>query len=47
MLRDTPICDFGWNAPDFTLSDADGKSYTLDDVMGEKGRIILMTALKE
>ena len=40
MLRDTPICDFGWNAPDFTLSDADGKSYTLDDVMGEKGILI-------
>jgi len=40
MLLDTPVCDFGWNAPDFTLKDADGKSYSLDDVMGEKGVLI-------
>ena len=40
MLLDTPICDFGWKAPDFTLADPDGTSYTLDDVMGEKGVLI-------
>jgi hypothetical protein len=27
MLLDTPICDFGWNAPDFVLNDAYGKRY--------------------
>ena len=25
MLLDTPICDFGWKAPDFTLPDLDGR----------------------
>ncbi len=29
MLRETPICDFGWKAPDFTLQDPDGKPFTL------------------
>ncbi len=40
MLLDTPICDFGWQAPKFELKDADGKSYAFDDVMGEKGLLI-------
>ncbi len=40
MLLDTPICDFGWKAPDFTLQDADGKSYTMSEQMGEKGLLI-------
>ncbi len=40
MLLDTPICDFGWKAPDFTLQDVDGKSYTLSKQMGEKGLLI-------
>ena len=25
MLIETPICDFGWKAPDFTLNDPDGQ----------------------
>ena len=40
MLLDTPLCDFGWQAPDFNLADPDGKSYVLADVMGEKGLLI-------
>jgi len=39
-LLDTPICDFGWQAPDFTLSDALGVSYNLSDHLGEKGLLI-------
>jgi len=40
MLLDTPICDFGWQAPDFTLKDPAGQSYTLSDHYGEKGVLI-------
>lgn len=40
MLLDTPICDFDWKAPDFTLSDPGGKRYSLSDVMGENGLLI-------
>lgn len=40
MLLDTPICDFGWKAPDFTLKDPDGKSFTLSEQMGEKGLLV-------
>jgi len=37
MLLDTPICDFGWKAPDFTLSDPDGKHFTMSEHLGERG----------
>ncbi|WP_372882740.1 thioredoxin family protein [Psychromonas sp.] len=40
MLLETPICDFGWKAPDFTLKDVDGKSFTLSEQLGEKGLLI-------
>jgi peroxiredoxin len=40
MLLDTPICDFGWKAPDFTLSDPDGNSFTMSDQLGENGLLI-------
>lgn len=41
MLLDTPICDFGWKAPDFTLQDAYGKSFTMREHLGDKGLLIL------
>ncbi|TDF38525.1 thioredoxin family protein [Alteromonadaceae bacterium M269] len=40
MLLDTPICDFGSNAPDFTLSDPDGKQYNMKQQLGDKGLLI-------
>ena len=40
MLLDTPICDFGWKSPDFNLADPDGRMYSRDDLMGEKGLLI-------
>lgn len=40
MLLDTPICDFGWRAPDFTLKDPDGASHTMSDHLGDKGLLI-------
>ena len=40
MLLDTPICDFGWQAPEFTLNDPDGKPYSMVDYLGDKGLLI-------
>jgi len=40
MLLDTPICDFGWKAPNFTLKDAYDKSFTMHDYLGDKGLLI-------
>lgn len=40
MLLDTPVCDYGWQAPGFDLSDPSGKRFTLADVMGERGLLI-------
>lgn len=40
MLLDTPICDFGWQAPDFTLNDLDGTPYNLKEQLGDKGLLI-------
>lgn len=36
-----PVCDFGWKAPDFTLPATDGKSYSLQDIAGPKGTLIM------
>ncbi len=40
MLLDTPLCDFGWKAPDFTLKDPNGKSFTMSEHLGENGLLI-------
>jgi peroxiredoxin len=37
----TPLCDFGWKAPDFQLLGVDGKTYSLADVRGEKGLLVM------
>lgn len=36
-----PVCDFGWKAPDFRLPATDGKTYTLADIKGETGTLIM------
>lgn len=36
-----PICDFGWQAPDFRLPGTDGRSYTLSDISGPKGTVVM------
>jgi len=40
MLLDTPICDFGWQAPNFTLKNAYGESFTMREHLGDKGLLI-------
>ena len=35
------VCDFGWKAPDFTLPATDGRTYSLDDIRGSKGTLIV------
>jgi peroxiredoxin len=42
MVRmETPICDFGWKAPDFDLPGVDGKRYGLKDVAGPNGLLVM------
>jgi len=40
MAVETPICDFGWQAPDFALPGIDGKTHSLADLKGERGTLI-------
>jgi len=41
VATQTPICNFGWKAVDFSLMDADGRAYNLEDVRGPKGTLIM------
>ncbi len=38
---ETPVCDFGWKPPDFSLQGIDGETYTLDAVKGAKGTLVM------
>jgi hypothetical protein len=40
-LTKNSICDFGWKARDFALKGVDGKTYTLADVRGPKGTLVV------
>jgi len=37
----TPVCDFGWQAPAFTLPATDGRSYSLQQIAGPKGTLVM------
>ncbi|HYH21432.1 MAG TPA: thioredoxin family protein [Azospirillum sp.] len=41
MAAETPICNFGWKAVDFRLPGIDGKTYTLADVRGSRGTLVM------
>jgi peroxiredoxin len=41
MAVTTPVCDFGWKAPDFRLPATDGRTYSLADIAGPKGTLVM------
>ena len=40
-LTETPLCDFGQPAPDFSLPGIDGRIWSLADCRGEKGTLVM------
>jgi len=41
MAESPPLCDFGWKARDFSLKGIDGRAYSLAEVAGPKGTLIV------
>src|ERR1044072_9707558 len=41
MAEATPVCDFGWKAPSFTLPGTDGKTYSLEELRGPNGMLVM------
>ena len=41
VLTKTPICDFGKKAEDFKLKSVNNKFFSLNDLKGEKGTLIM------
>lgn len=41
MAETAPLCDFGKAAPGFSLPGTDGRTYTLDDVKGPNGLLVM------
>ncbi|NQY81639.1 MAG: thioredoxin family protein [Alphaproteobacteria bacterium] len=37
----TPICNFGWPAPDFSLPDVDGRDWSLRNCLGGRGLLVM------
>ncbi len=40
MLLDTPVCEFGWKSPDWTLPDLGGKLVSMAESGGDHGLVI-------
>lgn len=36
-----PVCDFGWKAVGFSLPGVDGNDYSLEDITGPKGTLLM------
>lgn len=41
MAVSPPVCDFGWTAPGFTLPGTDGRDWSLDEIAGPNGTLIM------
>jgi peroxiredoxin len=37
----TPVCDFGWKAPDFSLPGVDGRTHSLASASGTEGVLVM------
>ena len=41
MAATPPVCDFDWPAPAFSLPGTDGKTYSLADIAGQNGTLVM------
>ena len=41
VALETPICDFGWKAPEFNLIGIDNKYYSFQDIKGQNGTLVM------
>ncbi|MCB2116900.1 MAG: thioredoxin family protein [Rhodobacteraceae bacterium] len=41
MAVSPPVCDFGWQAPDFRLPGTDARDWSLDDIRGPRGTLVM------
>ncbi|MFN3076479.1 MAG: thioredoxin family protein [Alphaproteobacteria bacterium] len=41
MAVETPVCDFGWKAVEFSLPGIDGRTWRLSDVRGSRGTLVM------
>lgn len=41
MALNTPVCDFGWQAADFSLADTEGSRHTLASLRGPNGLLLM------
>jgi peroxiredoxin len=41
MAATPPVCDFGWTPPGFSLPATDGKTYSLTDIAGPRGTLVM------
>jgi len=41
MAETPPVCNFGWKAVNFSLPATDGRTYTLSDIKGPSGTLVM------
>lgn len=41
MAVETPVCDFGWQAPAFSLPGVDGRMHNLAELKSERGTLVM------
>ncbi len=41
VALNTPVCNFGWKPPEFGLSDFKGTYFTLEDIRGRRGTLLI------
>ncbi len=41
VSTETPVCDFGWKAVDFSLLGVDGRTWSLADISGPNGTLVM------